>query len=100
MTAPTVPDQATDLEEQLEREVPCDVDAIGPLREDDAGHGPAHWLLLCDPCPTTQHTRGGFPLCDECAAWVRMFMAHVGSFRCPVCGRCGWPSDFMTLKEL
>ena len=43
MSAPTVPDQATDLEEHLEREVPCNTDAVGHYLPEGHAHGPARW---------------------------------------------------------
>lgn len=99
MTAPTVPDQATDLEEQLEREVPCDVNAIGELREDDAGHGPARWLLIAEPCATAAHVRDSWPICDLCAAWVRGYCDGSPGL-CTRCGMSGPVNEFLTLKEL
>lgn len=101
MTAPACStDSVTDLEEQLDREIPCDVDAVGQARGDGAEHGPARWLVIAEPCTTRQHTRLACPICDQCAALVRTWIADPRRVACPKCGARGKTSDFLALKEL
>ncbi|WP_019204538.1 hypothetical protein [Tsukamurella sp. 1534] len=94
MTAPIV-DSVTDLEEQLSREIPCDTRALKNHRGADAEHGPARWLLIIRACDGIS-----VPICEDCAAVIREWIAAGKTARCLKCGRRAPLSEFFSLKEL